>query len=213
MSELPLTYRALGGIKDAYKKIFLADDDLREIVMPTDSELYDKRFSPEANWLGGRYTCRNNGKTETVELTGHCFDVPYVRDTITDNRIVICMDTYLDRTHYSTTKTINVMINVLANKDGCVVLTDSDRRFLAKMRARGYTGNRLDMAIAAIARCVTEAHEIKDDNLRCTYGIGGAIFSNRDGMTLYQPNVYFSGKQLIFSVSDFYITPNTAGVR
>lgn len=208
-NELPLAFRALGGIKDAYKKIFLANDDLREIVMPADSELYDKRFTPEANWLGGRYTCRRNGKIETVELTGHCFDVPYVRDTITDNRIVICMDTYLGRTHHATTKTINVMINVLTNKDGCVVLTDKDRRFLAKMRARGYTGNRLDMAVAAIMQSVTVAHEVEDKDLCCTYGIGGAVFSDRAGITLYQPNVYFSGKQLIFSIADFNITPNT----
>jgi hypothetical protein len=211
--NLPVSYQALGGIKDAYRKIFLANEDIRELVMPEDSDLYDKRFGREENWYGGVYTCRNGGKTETVELTGHCFDVPYVRDTITDNRIVICIDTYLDRTYNSTTKTIDVMINVLANKDGCVALTDADRRFLAKMRARGYTGNRLDMAVAAIIQSVTNAHKIEDKNLRCTYGIGGAVFASRDGISLYQPNVYFSGKQLIFSVSDFYITPNTAEVR
>lgn len=210
---LPPAYQSLGGIKDAYRRIFLNDEDIRALVMPEDSDLYDDRFGAEENWYGGIYTCRDGGETKTVELTGFCFDVPYARDTIKDNRIMICMDTYLDRVYNSTTKTINVMINVLTNKDGCIPLTDKDRVFLAKMRARGYTGNRLDMVVAAIENCVFNAHEIEDKNMRCKYGIGGAMYSSRDGITLYQPNVYFSGKQLIFSISDFSITPYSSKVR
>lgn len=211
--ELPYAVRALGGIKDAYSALFLANDDIREIVMPQDSELYDNRFSPYENWRGGRYTARKNGKSETVELLGHCFDVPFIRDTITDNRMVICMDTYYNRTYTEQIKDIVIMINIYGNKETLVCLTDEERKFLAQMHQRGYTGNRLDMAVAAVTQAVLTAHEVEDKDLRCTYGIGGASVAAREGVQLYSPNVNFYGKQLFFEIPEFNVTPNTIRIK
>lgn len=211
--KLPYAVRALGGIKDAYSALFLANDDIREIIMPRNSDLYDQRFSDYENWRGGRYTTRQNGKSETVELVGHCFDVPFIRDTITDNRMMICMDTYYNRAYTQQVKDIVIMINVFGHKESLVSLTDEDRKFLAQMHQRGYTGNRLDMAVAAITQAVLTAHEVEDKDLRCTYGIGGASVAQREGIQLYSPNVNFYGKQLHFEIPEFNVTPNTIQIK
>lgn len=89
MQELPLHYRAMGGLKDALQSQMLHDDVIRELIMP---QLDDSRLGLEENWEGGVYYVRQAGKKEQIDLQGYCFTVPYLKETLTDDRIVICLE-------------------------------------------------------------------------------------------------------------------------
>lgn len=89
MQELPLHYRAMGGIKDALQSSLLHDDAIRALIMP---KLDDERLGAEENWEGGVYYVRQGGKKERIDLQGYCFTVPYIKETLTDDRVVICLE-------------------------------------------------------------------------------------------------------------------------
>lgn len=208
--KLPLAYRTMGGIKEAYGALFLQNDDIRSLVMPT---LDDERLGNEANWYGGIYNIRTNGATERITLQGHCFDRPYVKDTINDNRMVICMESYVTTAYTGQIKDVVFMVNVLSAKSGIDTLTEEDKALLDKMKARGYTGNKIDMVVSAVCQIIDTTREIKDENNKVNYGIGNAILSQREPIIAYQPNWNFYGKQIFYTLADFNVTPRTTQIQ
>ena len=206
MQDLPLHYRAMGGIKDALQSKMLRDDVIRELIMP---ELDDDRLGLEENWEGGIYYIRQGGKQESVTLQGYCFTVPYVKETLVDDRIVICMETYLASAYTRTAKEIVLMINVFSGKTTIDALTDKDRRFLDRMHLAGYTGNRVDMTVAAICHMLDTTKELIDIKSGTQYGIGKANLQLKEGIVPYQPTAKFYGKQIFYHISDFNVTSST----
>lgn len=206
MQDLPLHYRAMGGLKDAIQSKMLHDDAIREIIMPN---LDDERLGLEENWEGGKYYIRSNGKKEEVNLQGYCFTVPYVKETITDDRIVICLESYLASAYTRAMKDIVLMVNVFAEKSTIDTLTQDDRRFIDKMKAFGYTGNRVDMAVAAICHMLDTTKELVDQKSGTRYGIGEANLQLKEGIIPYQPTAKFYGKQIFYHLSDFNVTAST----
>jgi hypothetical protein len=192
------TYAKMGALKDAMSILFLQDDDVRNLVMP---KLDDENFSVEDNWYGGVVTDRR-GTTKT--LIGHCFDVPFVSDTITDNRTIICMESYMPYFNSKATQEITLMVNIFANKDGITYYSKEDKRMLNKMRARGYTGNRIDMLVMAICNAVNSHDQIHGHEQ--DYSIGSMLFQQKNPVVPYQPNSVFYGKQIFFDVYDFSMT-------
>ena len=207
--QLPLVYRTMGGIKEAYAALFLQNDDIRSLVMP---RLDDDRFGDEANWYGGSYNIREKGVTSRVELQGHCFYVPYVKDTLTDNRTVICLESYVTTAYTGQIKDIIFMINVFSSKTGIDMQTEDDRQLLDKMKARGYTGNKIDMVVSAICQVVDTTKTIMDASGKLVYGIGKATLLQREPILAYQPNVNFYGKQIFYNIIDFNVTPRVTEI-
>jgi hypothetical protein len=208
--QLPLAYRTMGGIKEAYGALFLQNDDIRSLVMPT---LDDERLGDEANWYGGAYNVREKGVTSRVELKGHCFYVPYIKDSLADNRTVICMESYVTTAYTGQIKDIIFMINVFAAKSGIDMQTEDDRILLDKMKSRGYTGNKIDMIVSAICQTVDTTKVIKDASGKIAYGIGKATLLQREPILAYQPNYNFYGKQIFYNIVDFNVTPRTTEIK
>lgn len=206
MQDLPLHYRAMGGLKDAIQSKLLHDDVIRSIIMP---HLDDDRLGLEENWEGGKYYIRVDGKKEEINLQGYCFTVPYVKETLTDDRIVICIESYLASAYTKTMKEIVININVFSGKAKVDTLTQEDRRFIDRMKSFGYTGNRVDMAVAAICHLLDTSKELIDVKSNTRYGIGEANLQLKEGIIPYQPTAKFYGKQIFYHISDFNVTTAT----
>ena len=194
------TVRSLGSYKDALTSLFLQDEDIVNIIMP---ELDDDRFDVEENWLGGNYKyIDENKKVNYVELSGHCFDVPYVSDVVKNAYSYICMDTSIRRIENDSIKDVQLVITVFANKPSVHMSKKEKAKYLAK----GYSGNRIDMAVQAIVNCVNRANE-KDSEWRKEFGIGRMRLTSSNAVIPLYPssNSDFFGKTITFVCPDFYI--------
>lgn len=214
--QLPIAYAVYGGIKDAYANLFYHNDDIRNTVMPDphdgDEDGYGcALLNPEDVWYGGIYNVRRKGKEERIQAQGHCFTVPYAKnsilDTVTDDRMFICMETY-NGTNYDSKSVRNIIIqfNVFCHKDALDNVTDKDREFLETMHSRGYRGNRIDIAVAAIMKAVETTQYLRDKN-GVSYGIGRPVLLPRDSILVYQPNMYFFGKQIFYQIPEIGVIP------
>lgn len=101
------------------------------------------------------------------------------------------------------------MINVFAGKSVIDTLTDENRKFIDKMKALGYTGNRVDMTVAAICHMLDTTKELVDAKSGTRYGIGNATLQLKEGIVPYQPTAKFYGKQIFYHLSDFNVTAAT----
>lgn len=205
-TELPLSYRALGGIKDALCELMLRDEEIRTLVMP---ELDDERFGDYENWIGGKYFARLGGKKEEVILHGHCFTVPFVKDTITDDRLIICMETYVNTAYSRTIKDIKLMVNIFSTKGRITELNDHDREVVDTLRAKGYTGNFVDMATAAVCHLLDTTDELIDSRTGTRYGIGKMALVAREPIIPSTPNTKFYGRQIFYDIPEFNVTSVT----
>ena len=217
IEQLPITYAVYGGIKDAYANLFYHDNDIRSLVMPdpTDGDNEGTGCSllnPEDVWYGGIYTVRQKGIEQRIVAQGHCFTVPYAKnsvlDTVTDTRMFIGMECYSGTNYDSkTVKNVIIQFNVYCHKDGLDTITDEDREFYESMKAKGYRGNRVDMVIAAIMRIVDTTKYIRDKN-GVSYGIGRPSLVPRESILSYEPNYYFYGKQLLYQIPEIGVLPS-----
>ena len=89
MMENPLV--SLGLIKEAVGNILMTNDDVNTLAMPY---LDDEDYSFEDNWFGCKIGENIHGQVKDNRLLGHCKDVPYMDETITDTRSIILMETY-----------------------------------------------------------------------------------------------------------------------
>ena len=211
---LPIAYRARGGLKESIQRAFFEDEDIRELTMP---RLDNDNYSAEDNWYGGVFYSEINGEKKVEKLEGYCFDVPFIDDTLTDNRLIITVEVLNRNLYYqnvgsNTIESFTIIITIFCHKD-CLMYPDQEMKDLMdKFRTRGYTGNRLDMVVAAVQRLMeNEDLEFVDEDGK-SYGIGKASLLKRVPMESYQPNPYFYGIQIMYGQDDIH-TPNTMSIK
>lgn len=178
----------LGLIKEAVGNILMTSDDVSELVMPF---LDDDDYSFEDNWFGSKIGKNIQGQVKDNRLLGHCKDVPYMDETITDTRSLILMETYANVTTSIIDYTL--VINVICHRD--VVELDDDEK--SDWRKRGYAGNRVDMICQAINNALT------DDMIKDSFGIGAMSLDTRvSQMQSFKPNTNFYGRTLVYRIDD-----------
>ena len=178
----------LGLIKEAVGNILMTSDDVSELVMPF---LDDDDYSFEDNWFGSKIGKNIQGQVKDNRLLGHCKDVPYMDETITDTRSLILMETYANVTTSIIDYTL--VINVICHRD--VVELDDDEK--SDWRKKGYAGNRVDMICQAINNALT------DDMIKDSFGIGAMSLDTRvSQMQSFKPNTNFYGRTLVYRIDD-----------
>lgn len=178
----------LGLIKEAVGNILMTNDDVSELVMPF---LDDDDYSFEDNWFGSKIGKNIQGQIKDNRLLGHCKDVPYMDETITDTRSLILMETYANVTTSIIDYTL--VINVICHRD--VVELDDDEK--SDWRKKGYAGNRIDMICQAINNALT------DDMIKDSFGIGAMSLDTRvPQMQSFKPNTNFYGRTLVYRIDD-----------
>lgn len=178
----------LGLIKEAVGNILMTNDDVSELVMPF---LDDDDYSFEDNWFGSKIGKNIQGQVKDNRLLGHCKDVPYMDETITDTRSLILMETYANVTTSIIDYTL--VINVICHRD--VVELDDDEK--SDWRKKGYAGNRIDMICQAINNALT------DDMIKDSFGIGAMSLDTRvSQMQSFKPNTNFYGRTLVYRIDD-----------
>ena len=103
----------MSRIKESLVELFGDIEDISNLIMPN---LDDERYTWMENWLGGSYTETIDGKTNLATLIGHCFDIPYVEGTISDNRCAIFMETHLLKVENQHIKQVGLDIFVVCHK-------------------------------------------------------------------------------------------------
>lgn len=187
--------KALGKYKDTIGEILLSSDDVVNLVMPS---LDNPNFDVADNFFGGErleYYNQAKNEIEYITLLGHCFDVPYIKPTITDARALICMETYISKVDGESIKEVAIDLYVYAHKSFVTMPHDES----AKFKKRGYAGNRIDMLVSAI--------ELEIKNNSRSFGIGKILLAPSTPIISYEPNHDFYGKKMSLICHDFYIKP------
>lgn len=186
MMENPLV--SLGLIKEAVGNILMMNDDVVDLVMPY---IDDDNYSFEDNWFGCKIGKNMNGQIKDARLIGHCKNVPYMDETITDTRSIILMETYP-----STSTSIidyTLVINVVCHRD-VIKLDDNEK---SEWREKGYAGNRLDMICQAINIALT------DESIKDSFGIGAMRLDTRTSqLQSFKPNTNFYGRTMVYRIDD-----------
>jgi hypothetical protein len=100
------------------------------------------------------------------------------------------MDTYIPLVENFSIKEIGIVINVFCENSLIDLSTTDKNKFVKK----GYFGNRVDMLIDAIDRCV---------NGKTGVGIGKIKLKPRNPIGIYKPQNGYYGKSLEYTVTDF----------
>lgn len=184
-----------GAFKDILQTLFMNNDNIVKLVMP---ELDNKNFTFEQNWIGGTYLFDKKGNKAKETLIGHCFTHPFIEDTVTDSRSFICMET-LGRISNDHIK--KIVIQIFAYSHHSILQMDYEER--QQFIKQGFGGNRCDMIMMAINRC------LMDENISKKFGIGKINLSNYVNYPISTnvPNNKYYSRYLTYEVSDFYITP------
>lgn len=186
---------ALGKYKDTIGEILFSSNDVVNLVMPT---LDNPNFDAADNFFGGEKLEYYNPETKEIEyitLLGHCFDVPYIKPTITDARALICMETYLNKVDGESIKEVALDLYVYAHKNFIAMPSTESGEY----KKRGYAGNRIDMLMSAVE--VAIKYRSRD------FGIGKIMLKPVSPISSYEPNNDFYGRKMSFICSDFYIKP------
>lgn len=182
-----MNFYELGSYKKDIMNMFVANEDIVNLVMPTPD---DKRFELGDNFLGGKYKTVKNGIEETVELTGHCFDVPFIYASIPDNRNAVFIDTTISRADGESIKEMTVSIEIMCHKTNLKLDTQDRIKYIKK----GLSGNRLDMIVQEVGMQLNSSRE---------FGIGRFKVSPRNPVRSYFPNNDYFGKVLTYTCEDF----------
>lgn len=180
----------LGLLKDKVKTIFMLDDDITSLTMPT---LDNENYTFEENWFG-RKIDKSNEKNEPQEmLVGHFRSTPYFDETITDTRTMIMIETYINQLSNSIIDYM-LTVNVVSHKDGIEFIDDEE---IKKWNSKGLYGNRVDMLCMAIYKALT------NESLVNRFGIGKIELSPYiNQMQSFRPNNDFYGRTLSFRVDE-----------
>lgn len=185
----------LSRIKDSLLSLFCDLEDLTRLIMPT---LDDPDFTWEQNWYGGTFTKNVKGHTDITTLIGHCFDVPYIEGTVTDNRCAIFVETYLIKAENKHIKEVGVDVMVICHKDS-VRLSDEDKGYYNSI---GIYGNRVDSAIQVINSSILDPKIM--GKIKEKYSIGEMTMVERNPLQQYVPGTKFYGKVLHYTYQTFY---------
>lgn len=185
----------MSRIKESLINLFGNTKDITRLIMP---QLDDDNFSFEQNWLGGKYVTNVKGKTEITTLIGHCFDVPYIDGTITDNRCAIFVETYLTKVENKHIKQVGVDVFIVTHKDS-VRLSESDTKYYNSI---GVYGNRVDSAVQVINSAITNSDIMKE--IQKKYSIGDLELAEYHPIEKYVPATTFYGKCIHYTYNTFY---------
>ena len=179
---------SLGLIKKVVGNILMTNDDVSELVMPY---LDDDEYSFEDNWFGSKIGKNIHGQLKDNRLLGHCKDIPYMDETITDTRSLILMETYPNISTSIIDYTL--VINVVCHRD----VVDMDDDVKLELEQRGYVGNRVDMICQAINKALT------DESVVNKFGIGKMSLDTRvsQGQS-FKPNTNFYGRTFVYRIDD-----------
>lgn len=182
-----MNFYELGKYKEKIINMFVANEDIVDLIMPT---LDDNRFEIGENFLGGEYKTVKNGIEETVELIGHCFDVPFIYASIPDNRNAIFIDSTISRAEGESIKEVAITIEIMCHKSN-LKLDSQDR---IKYVKNGLSGNRLDMAVQCVGLQLNSSNK---------FGLGKFKISPRSPVKSYFANENYFGKVLTYTCDDF----------
>lgn len=179
----------LGTIKDRLRELLLENTPVRELVMPVQDE---ESLSARANWLGGTYTVSadTSSPEHQITLIGHCLDVPYLDEAITDERIVLGIEALPIR--ISSLIDIAITISIYCHRS-LIPLSDEERTLYKEQY--GFAGNRIDMIMMAVNNAFL------DEDISRSFGIGKIHFSAEEPIISVIPNEHFYGKTLTYEVS------------
>lgn len=186
-------------IKTSLMSFFRDIDDLTSLIMP---KLDDENFTFEQNWYGGTFNTNISNEVQIKTLVGHCFDIPYIEGTITDDRCAIFIETYITKVENQHIKEVGVDIFVICHKDS-VRLSDEDRKYYESI---GVYGNRVDSAIQIINSCILNYNVMND--IKQKYSIGNMNLSEKNPLKQYIPGTKFYGKCLSYTYQTFYQRKN-----
>ena len=193
MSYEPLADMA--RIKTSLMSLFCDDEDIGRLVMPV---LDDPDFTWEQNWYGGTMEKTITGQTKVTTLLGHCFDVPYLDGTVTDNRCALFIETHLIRVPNKFLKEVGVDISIVCHKDA-VRLSPEDTIYFNE---KGIYGNRVDSLCQAINSAIL--NPLIMEAIQRKYAIGDMQLSEKEPVRLYVPGTKFYGKILSYSYHTNY---------
>ena len=189
----------MSRIKTSLMSLFCDLNDLTKLIMP---QLDNDNFTFEENWLGGKYDKNKYGKTEIVDLVGHCFDMPYIEGTVTDNRCAIFIETYVTKVENEHLKEVGMDVFIVCHKDS-VHLSKEDKKYFESI---GVYGNRVDSAVQVINSSIL--NQFVMDSIKKKYSIGTVNLVERNPIQQYVPGTKFYGKVLHYTYQTFYQRKN-----
>lgn len=189
----------MSRIKTSLISLFCDLDDLTKLIMP---QLDNANFTFEENWFGGKYDKNKYGKTEIVNLVGHCFDTPYIEGTVTDNRCAVFIETYVTKVESEHLKEVGMDIFIVCHKDS-VRLSKEDKKYFESI---GVYGNRVDSAVQVINSSIL--NQFVMDGIKKKYSIGTVNLVERNPIQQYVPGTKFYGKVLHYTYQTFYQRKN-----
>lgn len=184
-----------GSLKTCLMSLFGNTKDIARLIMPAPD---DNTFTWEQNWYGGSFDKNTGGRTETVKLTGHCFDIPYMEGIITDNRCAVFIESCLAKITSQRIRETKVEICVMCHKDS-LRLSDEDMEYY---NAKGIYGNRVDSALQMIHTTIIKPETM--DGMIKKYSIGNMNLSEENPLKPHTAGNGFYGKCLSYTYQSFY---------
>lgn len=183
-----MNFFELGDYKKKLIDMFVADEDIVDLVMPI---LDDIRFEAGDNFLGGQINTIKDGVVETVDLKGHCFEVPFIYSSVTDARNCICLDNIISGANGEAIKEMTVTIEIMCHKTNLRLDSTTNTKYYKK----GLSGDRLDMIVQKIGLLIEQNNK--------EFGLGKFKLKPNNPMKSYYPNENFFGKVLIYTCDAF----------
>lgn len=167
----------LGKIKDTLSDLFLEDELVQKLIMPVPG---DSQLSLKENWAN------------------HCFDTAVPPASAGENQAFLCLETDAPLTA-ETALQVRITVNVYACGS---MLHMSDAEKQEYTAVHGLSGNRIDMALAAIHRAVTA-----DETLLRTFGTGRMQLAEEKPVTSLLQDERFYGKSLCYTIYQMPVRP------
>ena len=166
----------LGKIKDTLSDLFLKDELIQKLIMPVPD---DSQLSLKENW------------------EKHCFDTAVPPSSITGDMAFLCLETDAPMTAEAALQ-VRLLINICACGN-MIHMSEAEKQTYAA--GHGLSGNRIDMALAAVHRAVTD-----DETLRA-FGTKGIQLAEEKPVTyLWQDERYY-GKSLCYTFYQMPVRP------
>lgn len=161
----------LGKDKDIVIKTFMKNEDMVSLILPN----YDEATATE---------------DLDVILKEHLFKTISIDNAQIEKKVYVCVETYVPEIENDAIKKIAIIINVFAHQS----LIDLSVKEQAKFLTKGYYGNRVDMLIDVIDRCLNGKRNV---------GLGRLRLRPRNPIGILQPVNGYYGKSLEYIISDF----------
>ena len=181
----------IANFKRKLRNTLASSDDIVTIISPTE----DARFDIDQILLGGTYEVYNSstGKNEKVVLQAYIPDFYYVPDTIVENKLFICIESFVDTITDNIMSEFFIDVWVFTQKTN-VILTEYTVPKSSEVNTLGYMGNRIDVACAMIENLFKGSEK---------YGLGIIRANPRSFITVGSPTTEYYGKKMRFTVNGY----------